>query len=96
MAQSASMGGLASAEADRSSLARSETVESLPIDREWRSLVDGGKERRQDNGWRGAQWNGVVGGCCDLFGYQFHWGVHFILLHWDVRIRLGLIGTLGN
>ena len=62
MAQSASMGGLASAETDRSSLARFRTVEVLLIDREWRNLMDGSKEGREDNGWRGAQWNGVVGG----------------------------------
>ena len=66
MVQSASMGGLVSAEADRSSLARFRTVEVLPIDREWRNLVDGGKERRRDNGWRGAQWNGVVGERCAM------------------------------
>ena len=56
------MGGLANAEADRSPLAGFMTVEVLPIGREWRSLVDDGKEGRQGNGWRDAQWNGVVGG----------------------------------
>ena len=30
------------------------------------------------------------------FGVQLHWGVHFILLHWDAGVRLVLIGTLAG
>ena len=29
-------------------------------------------------------------------GYQFHWGVLFILLHWDAGVSWVLIGTLAG
>ena len=55
MAQGAPLGGLSSTEEGRSSMERFGTMEELPIDGEWRNLVDGGEERRWDDGWRGAQ-----------------------------------------
>ena len=55
------MGGLPRPEEDRSPLARFRTVEGPPIDREWRSLADGGEGGGSGDWWRDAWWNGVVG-----------------------------------
>ena len=62
VAQSAPVEGPASVEEERSSMGSFRTVEVPPRGGEWCGLVDGKEEKRRDNRWRGAQWNGVVGG----------------------------------